>query len=223
MLYPISLTPTQNPQSQEIMDRTHKASRVADEPMLFDDNILNDMQSALLKLERRVQEGPGSLSILDVEELSGEMSRIMKEMHQNPHRRALRPSERDASDSNPSTLQNPPKPLESVQSEPKRTVIDTSNDEGPAYDGTGGMGQPQGTVNTYVIEGMDGMSPEEYQKALQDSIIERQRKRRASGTTGNRATWDYLTSLGGSTGVIKTDEDSKADQDDDNKKDFKPF
>jgi hypothetical protein len=75
-------------------------------------------------------------------------------------------------------------------------ILDKSMDEGPMYDGHGGMGQPRGTVNTYVIEGMDEMSPQEYQKALQESVLERQRQRKNSGMiTGNRATWDYLNQL----------------------------
>ena len=56
----------------------------------------------------------------------------------------------------------------------------------------------QGTVNTYAIDGMGEMSPEEYQKALQQSVIDRQKERKRSGlTTGNKASWDYLSGLSG--------------------------
>jgi hypothetical protein len=58
---------------------------------------------------------------------------------------------------------------------------DIIEEDGPAYTGRGGMGQPQGTVNTYVIDGMDEMSPAEYQAALQESVLERQRQRQRSG------------------------------------------
>ncbi|KAL7568718.1 hypothetical protein ACA910_021712 [Epithemia clementina (nom. ined.)] len=222
--------------AKEILDRARKASGLPEDesaPMIFDEDILSDMQSALLKLERRVQEGPGSLSILEVEELDGEMSRIVDELHKNPHRRASRPSPK-ATDAPPVVAPPSPRPIAGPieDSSPKQALptsgrppaVYLSEEEGPAYDGIGGMGQPRGTVNTYVIDGMDGMSPEEYQKALQDSIIERQQKRRSSGVTGNRATWDYLSSLGGSTGVIKEDkkdDDGKSSITD--KKSFKPF
>ena len=213
--------------SKEILDRARKASGIADEeptPMIFDEYTLGDIESALLKLERRAQEGPGALSMLEVEEFDGEMTRIISEMNHNPHKRIPRPvrKEKEGPSSAPSTsYQGQPTsqlPQSSQSQARPRTIMDTSEDEGPAYDGTGGMGQPRGTVNTYVIDGMDAMSPEEYQKALQDSIIQRQRKRRDSGITGNRATWDYLGSLGGSTGVLKEEKDGDGDQ-----KNYRPF
>lgn len=104
-----------------------------------------------------------------------------------------------------------------------------NEDEGPAYTGRGGMGQPKGTVNTYIIEGMDEMTPAEYQAALQESVLERQRQRQRSGTTaiGNKATWDYLNALeqggggtttgGGGGGVLKRNND------DEMKKNFAPW
>ena len=80
-------------------------------------------------------------------------------------------------------------------------VTDTSNDEGPAYDGQGGFGLARGTKNTYVIPGMDEMSPEEYRAKLQESISARQAKRREeaikSGVIGNRSSNGYLETLGG--------------------------
>ena len=77
-------------------------------------------------------------------------------------------------------------------------VTDMSLDEGPAYDGTGGMGQARGTRNTYVIPGMDEMTAEEYQKELQRSVIARQEERRVAtrGIIGNRASHSYLDQLG---------------------------
>ena len=72
-----------------------------------------------------------------------------------------------------------------------------SEDEGPAEGDvfTGTMGQPADTVNTYIIPGMDEMTTEEYRAALQQSLIDRQSRRKQSGVTGNRATWDYLKQL----------------------------
>ena len=91
--------------------------------------------------------------------------------------------------------------------EPKQKIdIDTPADEGEAYDGTGGMGMAKGTASTYVIPGMDEMEPEEYRKALQQSIIDRQTNRKKSGRYGNRATWDYLNNLTGESGVLRDDQ-----------------
>lgn len=83
------------------------------------------------------------------------------------------------------------------QEEDEPVVIDTSNDEGPAYEGKGGMGLAKGTTNTYVIPGMDEMTGEEYRKALQESVSKRQeeRKKKYNGNVGNRAVNDYLSNL----------------------------
>ena len=53
---------------------------------------------------------------------------------------------------------------------------------------------------------MDEMSPEEYQAALQETIMDRQRDRKNTAGYGNRATWDYLNNLTGETGVLKDGE-----------------
>jgi hypothetical protein len=81
----------------------------------------------------------------------------------------------------------------------------SDNEEGAGYDGTGGMGLAKGTANTWIIPGMDEMSPEEYQEALQKSDSDRQALRQEAGIYGNRATNDYLNNLSGkkSGGMIK--------------------
>eukprot|EP00804_Cyclotella_cryptica_P005674 CCRYP_000046-RB/>CCRYP_000046-RB protein AED:0.09 eAED:0.09 QI:489/1/1/1/0.5/0.66/3/761/705 len=82
-----------------------------------------------------------------------------------------------------------------------KPITDTSNSEGPAYDGKG-YGLARGTTNTYVIPGMDQMSPEEYRTKLQETISARQAKRREEslrsgrGTIGNRSSSGYLDQLG---------------------------
>ena len=48
------------------------------------------------------------------------------------------------------------------------------------------------------------MSPDEYRKALQQSIIDRQSERKKSGRYGNMQTWDYLNNLTGESGVLKS-------------------
>lgn len=91
---------------------------------------------------------------------------------------------------------NQPAPAAAAPTQPE--VIDTSNDEGPAYTGKGGLGLASGTTNTYVIPGMDQMTGEEYRKALQDSVIARQEQRRQvnRNVVGNRAAHSYLEQLG---------------------------
>lgn len=87
-------------------------------------------------------------------------------------------------------------PLLTTLTNPK--PYDDNESEGPAYDGTG-FGVAKGTANTYVIEGMDEMTAEEYQEALSQQVIERARKRRygLGGAHGNRQTLDYMNSLSG--------------------------
>jgi len=70
-----------------------------------------------------------------------------------------------------------------------------NDEEGQEYDGTGGLGLAKGTVNTYVLPGMDEMTGEEYRKALQASVIERQMRRSRSGIVGNRQSQNYLDNL----------------------------
>lgn len=76
---------------------------------------------------------------------------------------------------------------------PSDTVA--NNEEGDAYDGTGGLGLAKGTTNTYVLPGMDQMTGEEYRAALQKSVIERQSRRKAGQVVGNANSNNYLDSL----------------------------
>ena len=81
------------------------------------------------------------------------------------------------------------------------------------YDGRGGMGLAKGTANTYIIPGMDEMTPEEYRKALQKSVSDRQIRRKESrrGVVGNRAALQYLDQLGygGASSNWKKNDDPK--------------
>ena len=181
-------------------------------PKLFSDSIYDDIQQALLTLEKRVKEGPGSLSMLEVEELCAQTSRIVAEMKQFEAERvgglgsAKVPATPPPSSPFPPAVSAAHVDVEVVK--PKQSM-DISEDEGPAYDGTGGLGMAKGTRNTYVIPGMDEMSPEEYQKALQQSITDRQQVRKGAGNYGNRATWDYLNNLSGDKGVLRRDGDGE--------------
>jgi uncharacterized small protein (DUF1192 family) len=178
-------------------------------PILFDNFLLDDMQLVLLTMERRIREGPGSLSLLEVEELDARLARITGEMRRNEHKTLPRPGVATAEEAKHNSLPQGAVTVEttrvaSPQQVQTAVVMDTSQDEeGPRFDGRGGMGQPKGTVNTYIIEGMDEMDSETYRLALQQSLIDRQSKRKQGGVVGNRSTWDYLNSLTGEKGILK--------------------
>lgn len=163
-------------------------------PKIFDDDLLDDMQQALLTMEKRVKEGPGSLTSAEVKDLGARLDRIIQEMKQNEH---LSPKNLFLTDTN--SNQSAPAVAAATPTIIKpSTSLDKLEDETPSYDGKGGMGQPRGTVNTYIIEGMEEMDSETYRLALQQSIIDRQRERRRSGKVGNRGSIDYLSTLSGS-------------------------
>ena len=185
------------------------------QPKLFEDDLLEDMQQCLLKLERRVKDGPGAISVLEAEEFDFATRRILEEMIRNEHNRP-KPAPAFPEGAPPSTSAPPPPAAAAApavaSTEPKGKAMDTSLDEGPAYEGTGGMGLARGTANTYVIPGMDEMSPEEYRTALQKTISDRQARRvAASGEYGNIRSNDYLSNLGGS-GTAKKRWDPKNDK-----------
>lgn len=224
----------------------------------FSADVLEDMRISLEILERRVRDGPGSLSVADVEELDARTRRVVDDMLENaeglktadgearpvpaaaepvsfavsappppasPPREAAAPVSFAVSSPPPPPPPPPPQPvstllenaqrvmkaappstqslLHAVQPKtpappPKNTAIDISNDDTPDYDGTGGMGLAKDTVNTYVIPGMEEMTSEEYRKALQKSVSDRQdaRHRALGGKVGNRAANGYLEALG---------------------------
>jgi len=199
-------------------------------PMLFDEDMLADMQAALLLMEDRVKGGPSSLSPLQVDQLDAQLNKILVEMKQNEHLKPAKPTTAVAppatAAANPPPVQPQPQqqPPTSINAGPQVIDMDTPSDEGAEYNGRGGRGHPADTVNTYIIPGMDEMSPEEYQKALQQSVIDRQKRRVESGVTGNRSSWNYLNALSGEKGVLKKDDGGDADaKDGDDKKKFTPF
>jgi hypothetical protein len=197
-------------------------------PKLFDDEILDNIRQVLLTLEKRAKDGPNSLSILEVEEFIAMSQSVQKEMKEKELLRLEEASKPPV----PAAVTPPPPPPHPVATPQPRVVatpptpvatppspeVVKSNDvtaeqenreDGPAYDPRGGQGSlAKGTRNTYVIPNMDAMSPEEYQKALQENVIREQaeRRKKIGAGYGNRATWDYLNNLTGESGVLKKDE-----------------
>lgn len=196
---------------EELLKRARRAQGLPEDddddehPKLFDDAILDDFQECLLKLERRVKEGPGSLNADEVLEFESAAGRILVDMNgkfNGGGEGAPAPAAAVAA----------PAPVAAASNEPD--VIDTSNDEGPAYTGKGGMGLSSETRNTWLIPGMDEMTPEEYQMAIQKSVIARQEKRREEmrGVIGQRASHQYLDTLGwggASASLAAEDEENK--------------
>jgi hypothetical protein len=68
--------------ASDVMAKSAAGASNAEEeiPKLFTEGIYNDFQSVLLKLERRVKDGRGSLSGGDVREFELETGRIVEEM-----------------------------------------------------------------------------------------------------------------------------------------------
>lgn len=190
-------------------------------PQLFDDAVLEDMQQSLLILEKRVKGGPGSLNEQDVVDLGTMTGRIVTEMNafiQNGGEPPSKPAPSEAaiaaaapSAAAPVEISDYTKALKTPTNaapggEAKSLLpnlgaavgpgdADHNDEEGEEYDGAGGLGLAKGTVNTYVIPGMDEMTGEEYRKALQESVIARQATRRATGVTGNKSSQNYLDNL----------------------------
>ena len=172
----------------------------------FSEDILADMQSCLKNLEQRSKDGPGSLSVSDVSDLESAMGRIVADLDLKLQQGASSADAGSAAADNesgstvsktePAAEITPPAATDD-DAEDKPVVQDTSMDDTPAYTGTGGMGLAKGTTNTYIIEGMDEMSGEEYREALQKSVSDRQEQRRQarSGVVGNRASHDYLNGV----------------------------
>lgn len=185
-------------------------------PKLFSDELLDDMKEILLILEKRIQDGPGSIDSVEVDNFVGMSKNVLTEMKQKEYDRledAKSPSagSSTAASSTATAVVGESPSQASASVAPAATEFPPDdpehNEDGPAYDPKGGSGSlAKGTVNTYVIPGMDEMSPEEYQKALQKSISDRQAQRRKNVRTGNRNTWDYLNNLSGERGQLKDDE-----------------
>jgi len=158
----------------------------------FDEETLGAIQRTMDILSKRTMDGVGSVTAAEVRGFEEDARIIQEEMarHQAGAQTIAAPN-REA-------------PQEAIQEaimlEAPQKVMDLNrnDEEGAAYDGHGGMGLASGTRNTYIIEGMDEMTPLEYQKALQKSVSDRQAGRltNRNGVVGNRAAHAYLDQLG---------------------------
>ena len=193
-------------EAAERMQQLQQADRAAMEqeqpPLLFDEELIDEMNAAYMTLEKRIQDGPGSLAVNEIDQLENRFRRIIEEMKINEHNRPTKKSSSTESQQQQQQQQQQVQSSPTVITNERNNVLDTSNDEGPVYDGSGGLGQPRGTINTYAIEGMEEMTSEEYIKALQNKVIETQRERRESGRIGSHGTWNYLNKLSGNTAGI---------------------
>ncbi|KAL3939660.1 MAG: hypothetical protein SGBAC_005661 [Bacillariaceae sp.] len=198
--------------SADILARARKAAGVPEEEKLFEDPLLDNMQQCLLTLETRVKDGPGSIPLLEIEEFQVMANNILADMKEKENERLNALSSGSAPVAAAVAPADAPPAIEAqlaaasptiedtakVEETETETVIpDTSEDDGPAYEGSGGMGLAKGTANTWIIDGMDSMTPEEYQAAIQASVSARQAERKKQGKTGNRWSNDYLNTLNG--------------------------
>jgi hypothetical protein len=208
------LSMTRLQMAQTAAERLRNAREAAgvkedDKEQIFSDELLLDFQQALLSLEKRVKEGPGSLSSDEVKILEGRLNNIINEMNEyvanggeTKEAKKGGPSSVAASatvsPSATTAVQEASPSLSNWRFEEFAQAEDDTNEDsedGPVYDGKGGLGLARGTTNTYYIPNMDEMSPEEYREALQRTVIEAQRARRAKGIVGNRSSSGYLDNL----------------------------
>ena len=198
----------------DIVARSRKALGMETEedeaPRIFSDDIYDYIKESLLLLEKRVKEGPRSLTVQEVNDLM-EMTRLIsKEMKEFDPRASLVSQTPVGSLPQTTVADTPKNPLfleaptardfsaeatlaanSLTSSRPTETMVPNNlstnkaevydlSEEGGDYDGTGGLGMAKGTRSTYVIPGMSEMSPEEYRAELQRTVIARQEERRAS-------------------------------------------
>jgi hypothetical protein len=155
-------------------------------PSLFDDDMLQRMQTVLTLLDQRAVNGPQSLLREDIELLESHLQYILEEMRRNQHLKPQRPP--------------PAVAATAATAAPPRINTPRYSDGDDASD----VIDDNTTTNTYIIPNMEQMTPAEYQSELQRTVIEHQKVRRATGVTGNRSSWNYMNTLNSNdTGVLK--------------------
>jgi len=201
----ISLSSQAPLSSEEIANQAQQIKESIPTSM-FEESLVEDMTRCVKLLGKRVDNGPGSLSVLEIEEMNIGMQRIMKEMEEYASGSTTTPGVCPVKSSNvidvqPEAPEEVAAPLEmpfptSVTPEPEP---ETPEEADVGYGAAGvGFGLANDTTNTYVIPGMDEMTPEEYRTALQESVSARQsgRKDALGSNIGNRQSQNYLDNLG---------------------------
>lgn len=188
--------------------------------------ILNDMKGQAKELDERIKPGErqeraeaAAVEAAKVAEQEGkspdEIEKIAKAAFDEATE-AMIPTPSDIKSQDTITSENisvsEEEPIQKLDTAPTESV-DTPSDD---YDGTT-FGVAKGTANTYSIPGMDEMTADEYQKALEQAVIERAAKRRygMSGRHGNQQTIDYMASLsrgGQDANVFKTEKKEEAQE-----------
>jgi hypothetical protein len=179
-------------------------------PSLYDDEMLQRMQSVLTLLDQRAVQGPQSLLPHDIEQLDTNLQYILEEMRRNQHLKPQRPSPSSSSSSSsssaatttaavPSSIPSSTSTSTTISSNPQNTFQGYSDG-----DDASDVIDDNTTTNTYIIPNMEQMTPAEYQYELQRTVIEHQKVRRSTGVTGNRASWNYMNTLNpNDTGAMK--------------------
>jgi hypothetical protein len=192
--------------AEDILKRARKSAGVEEEAEpepIFTDTILTDFQEALLLLEKRVKEGPASLNSNEIYDLENRLNRILLDIKTyDGGNSSNTPSMLNSAAAAPVAAAAPPAPSApvatvSTYTPQASTTAEENNEDGEAYNGEGGLGLAKGTANTWALEGMEEMSPEEYRQALQDSVSARQAERRQQNlrSTGNLSSNNYLDGL----------------------------
>jgi hypothetical protein len=149
--------------SADILARARKAAGVPEEEKIFEDSLLDDMQQCLVTLETRVKEGPGSIPLLEIEQFQAMANKILTEMKAKENERlsalssgsapavavAAAALQQQLEAASVSAVTAPAGGVEAQVASPSKEVVDTSEDDGPAYEGKGGMGLAKGTANTW--------------------------------------------------------------------------
>ncbi|CAM9845029.1 unnamed protein product [Chrysoparadoxa australica] len=81
------------------------------------------------------------------------------------------------------------------KAKPAWSPKDDETEDESEFDGSYGVAP--GTANTYHLDGMAAMTPEEYRQALRDKVINRAQAKRKSGNYGNLAALSYMASISG--------------------------
>jgi len=162
--------------------------------ILFGDDLMDDMKYCLVTLEKRVKEGPGSLTVQEIQEISDASARIVMDMNAETvieqkisslSATVVAPPPSKVSSSTPSGAKGQdnanPKAIESVTADDDEEV----------------NGDPLEYMAKFVPKDTT-LSKEEYRSQLKDNMsAEHERRRNAAPNRGNQPTKHYHDGLSG--------------------------